>query len=262
MYGSGYKPKEAADADDPPISREQMDEEITCCFAWGTGILFVLVLVLVQLSPVPPGAGPGYLPPESGGGLPGAHGYTFGMLQSQPHAGVQTRDGGFLMVGDGVDYYADPASGVARSMQIAKTDRDGGLQWKHMLGICGYNYGKFGIELADGTFLVAGALCVKRPDGSAPNVMKRALVRLSATGEVLYNQTFANLGESALRRDGIMGVTEVLGTGTIVATGFVGGVPKAGPVTNDGNDKVSRAHRPNTLLLLTVTAASAAFYLT
>ena len=30
-------------------------------------------------------------------------GYTFGAAESHPHAGVQTSDGGFLVVGDGVD---------------------------------------------------------------------------------------------------------------------------------------------------------------
>ena len=29
-------------------------------------------------------------------------GYAFGNAESHPHAGVETKDGGFLMVGDGV----------------------------------------------------------------------------------------------------------------------------------------------------------------
>ena len=31
-------------------------------------------------------------------------GYTFGASESHPHAGVQLQDGGYLVVGDGVDY--------------------------------------------------------------------------------------------------------------------------------------------------------------
>ena len=30
-------------------------------------------------------------------------GYTFGTAESHPHAGVQTIDGGFVVVGDGID---------------------------------------------------------------------------------------------------------------------------------------------------------------
>ena len=32
-----------------------------------------------------------------------AKGYTFGNAESHPHAGVQTLDGGFILVGDGID---------------------------------------------------------------------------------------------------------------------------------------------------------------
>jgi hypothetical protein len=239
MYGGvDYNPKgKAAKPDDAPISRAEMDDEVTCCFAWGTGFLLVMALILVQLPPSTDPLQGAHVPPASAEGLPGAHGYTFGDKESHPHAGVQTKDGGFLMVGDGVNYYADPPYTVVRHMQVAKTSSDGGLEWQLVLGVCDYNYGKSGIELADGTYLVAGAICVKGQNGQ-PNVLKRAIVRVSSTGEVLYNQTFANYGESALRRDGIMSIVELAGTGTVVATGFVGGEPKTGPVATDGSDKV------------------------
>ena len=68
--------------------------------------------------------------------------YSFGSpsLESHPHAGVQTADEGFLMVGDGQDY-AEPINGLKRHLLVAKLDSKGTVQWQLDLGETGYNYG-------------------------------------------------------------------------------------------------------------------------
>merc|ERR1719199_146181 len=72
--------------------------------------------------------------------------YDFAPSESHPHAGVQTHDGGFLIVGDGLDFtHANPA--IDRYVYILKTDTDGHEEWRLTLGTIGWNYGKFGIEL-------------------------------------------------------------------------------------------------------------------
>jgi hypothetical protein len=149
-----------------------------------------------------------------------AEGYTFGPMESHPHAGVQTTDGGFLMVGDGVHY--GNTTVVQRHLLVLKTSSNGTLEWQLTLGSCGHNYGKFGIELDDGTFLVAGAMCGGRSKGTG-TVLKRTLIRLSPVGDILRVQPFDNVGEAENLRDGFMAVSLTAKPGTVVATGFIGG---------------------------------------
>jgi hypothetical protein len=148
-----------------------------------------------------------------------AKGYTFGNSESHPHGGVQTADGGFLMVGDGVDYNNQTV--VQRHIFVLKTSKTGELQWQQQLGDCGKNYGKFGIELSDGTFLISGARCAKKKSGRG-TMLARALFRLDLNGNVLHEQTFDNLGEATNKRDGFMCVSLTAEHNTVIATGFVG----------------------------------------
>lgn len=149
-----------------------------------------------------------------------AKGYTFGNAESHPHSGVQTSDGGFLMVGDGVDYANRTI--VKRHIYVAKIDSAGNLQWQQNFGDVGFNYGKFGIELSDGTFLIAGAKSVS--DGIYGVIEKRALFRISKNGKVMGETLFANNGEREHLRDGFMCVNIVSDKpNTVIATGYVGG---------------------------------------
>ena len=45
---------------------------------------------------------------------------------------------------------------VSRYAYALKTDKDGKLLWQSRFGEIGFNYGKFGIELSDGSLLIAG----------------------------------------------------------------------------------------------------------
>jgi len=150
-----------------------------------------------------------------------ANGYSFGYSGAHPHAGVETSDGGILMVGDGQEWLNMT---VRRHILILKTNSSGATQWKLRLGSCGYNYGKYGIELADKTYLVAGALCGGRADGAAGTALRRTIFRLGPDGQILYVQEFPNSGEAEGRRDVFMALSHTVDQGnTVLTTGTVGG---------------------------------------
>lgn len=150
-----------------------------------------------------------------------ANGYPFSPSESHPHGGVETADGGFLVVGDGVDYTLPPTSAIKRRIYVLRIDKDGKILWQQRVGDLDYNYGKFGIELRDGRILVSGAISEMDAELQVP-VLKRALVLFSAKGELLLQLTLPNAGKHTLKRDGFMCVSQGPGQ-EIVATGFVGG---------------------------------------
>ena len=150
-----------------------------------------------------------------------AHGYPFSPSESHPHGGVQTADGGFLVVGDGVDYTLPPTSAVKRRIYVLRIDKHGTVLWQHRVGDLDFNYGKFGIELRDGRILVAGAISEMDSELQLP-VLKRALVLFSGNGTLLQQLTLPNAGKQTLQRDGFMCVSQGPGQ-QVVATGFVGG---------------------------------------
>jgi hypothetical protein len=149
-----------------------------------------------------------------------AKGYTFGQAESHPHAGVECQDGGYLVVGDGQDY-ADLT--VRRQIMVLKTDRDGNVQWQQTFGDTAWNYGKFGIQLADGNFLIAGAMSRMQEGTHGRVVLQRTLLRLdSITGALLEQLSLPNTGWTENRRDGFMCVAPD-DLDMVIATGFVGG---------------------------------------
>lgn len=63
--------------------------------------------------------------------------YDFAPSESHPHAGVEARDGGFLMCGDGQDYtHKDPS--IDRYVYVLKVDADGNVEWRLTLGTIGW----------------------------------------------------------------------------------------------------------------------------
>lgn len=150
-------------------------------------------------------------------GISWVRGYTDGTCESHNHAGVQTDDGGFLLVGDG-ECYDSPEKGFTRQITVAKVDPTGNMQWLTNVGTVGFNYGKNGVELPDGTFLVVGAIS----EGTKANfVEKRVIIRFSKAGTVLHTQTFENVENGGV--DGLMGVA-IAGPKLVVVTGYVKGV--------------------------------------
>ncbi len=151
-----------------------------------------------------------------------ARGYAFSSAEAHPHAGVQTRDGGFFVVGDGIE--ADPG-GITptRSIMLLRTDAVGNALWQKKIGTTGYNYGKFGIQLRSGDLIVAGALEQTDTTLGYP-VLKRALFLLDdATGNEIARAVLDNNGGELHLRDGFMCVVEGREDGELVTTGFVGG---------------------------------------
>ena len=160
-----------------------------------------------------------------------ARGYTNGACESHPHAGVQLRDGGFLMIGDSVCYQQAHAA-LKRSIFLVRTRADGAVAWQRTLGVVGFNYGKGAIELSDGTLLLATSMSYADGDAAAmgyPFVERRVLLRLSHSGAVLHTTRFnASVPAEPGRRDGFMCVVEAEAEGgadelVVYATGYAGG---------------------------------------
>jgi hypothetical protein len=130
-------------------------------------------------------------------------GYTFGQSESHPHAGVECADGGFLVVGDGQDYANET---VKRHIMVLKTDRAGNAQWQQTFGDLAWNYGKFGIELTDGSVLVAGAMSTAAQAGARGRaVLQRTLLHLDGrTGALLQRLSLPNPGWRDDLKDGFM----------------------------------------------------------
>ncbi len=146
-------------------------------------------------------------------------GFTFGASESHPHAGVECADGGFLVVGDGIDYTRPaPPAKVHRSIMVLRTDAAGNVRWNRTMGDQGWNYGKFGIQLKDGNLLVAGGWTTGQPAA-----LHRALALLSdADGSVLSTTVMPNTGAALGLRELYMSVAQ-RPNGHVVAVGVVGG---------------------------------------
>eukprot|EP00039_Didymoeca_costata_P021667 m.345133 g.345133 ORF g.345133 m.345133 type:complete len:443 (+) comp25774_c0_seq1:127-1455(+) len=148
-------------------------------------------------------------------------GYTFGQDESHPHAGVETLDGGFFVVGDGVNYNNNT---VNRTIMALRTDSTGKQLWQTTIGNTGYNYGKYGIQLKHnpGMLVLAGALSVYNHTLDCI-VLHRALFLLDDKDGSVQDTTFlANTGAREHKRDGYMSVVE-RNDGSIIAVGFVNG---------------------------------------
>ena len=73
--------------------------------------------------------------------------------ESHPHYVIETKDRGFLMVGE-TGFVEDRSSRIL----AVKTDRKGDLIWKKEFGKAGYNLGNCVSEALDGHYLIAGTL--------------------------------------------------------------------------------------------------------
>ena len=123
--------------------------------------------------------------------------------ESHPHYVIETRDGGFLMVGE-TGFVEDRTARIF----LVKTDSKGRLKWKREFGRRGYNLGNCVCEAEDGNFLVAGSLS-----------KNAALIKVRAdSGETLWTKTW-DLGSE----DAFEGVA--LGEdGSILLTGYRDGL--------------------------------------
>jgi hypothetical protein len=183
---------------------------------------------------------------HSGGGAaaPGtkfAVGFNNANCEAHPHAGIQLADGGWLMVGDSVCWDGSTPA-IQRMVFVVVSDSDGKQRWSTRLGDIGFNYGKAGTQLQDGTVVVGGAKSVVDPDAQKAGyayIEVRALWRLDVnTGEVLSENLYPNDGKMTGLRDGVMCVNPTTdGTNGLVATGYVGGEANYDKKTNQYDDE-------------------------
>ena len=179
------------------------------------------------------------------------HGYTYGKLAAHPHATFATADGGYLIIGDCTSYHGtgdvgtgeDWPEALKRAILVTKASADGTFEWSYRYGHIGMNYGKFGVELQDNTFVIGGVAGLDDPDVTDHlYVQRRVLLRITADGRPIKDTIFpAYMPESPGRRDGIMslvaeaGLTEDGGM-VVYATGYVGGETGYDSTTHEYND--------------------------
>ena len=117
--------------------------------------------------------------------------------ESHPHYVIETKDLGFLMVGE-TGFVEDNSARIF----LVKTDQMGKLIWMKELGERGYNLGNFVCEAIDGNYLIAGSL---NKDA--------AVIKVEAgSGKIIWSKKW-NLGTE----DAFEGLA-VTQEGTILAT--------------------------------------------
>ena len=148
------------------------------------------------------------------------------------HYGLQTSDGGYIMVGQTTDGVREYAS----DMLVVKTDANGDLEWQEVLGESEQaDYSTFVTEI-DGGYIVAGAMT------SGEN-QERALVRFDAAGSIVWQKTYPATGNGSIR-----GV-DITGDGGIVATGYVGSGERGYLfISDDGRGSILRTDADGNLL--------------
>lgn len=129
--------------------------------------------------------------------------------EEKPQHGMQTRDGGYIVVG----MTGERARADRSDMLVVKTDAKGDEEWQRRIGSDkAHDWANFVEEVEDG-YVIAGALTVSGDQ-------ERALVKLDSSGITVWQQTYPHAGVDALRG---MDVTD---DGSIVATGYAGGEEK------------------------------------
>ena len=195
-------------------------------FAHSAGVAARPSMAPLKLALASLGLTAAFAPPPSMPAVKFAVGFNNSNCEAHPHAGVELSDGAWLMVGDSQCW--DGSAPYKRGVFVVVAEPSGAQRWTRVLGDLGFNYGKYGSELADGTIVVGGAKSVRDADAARAGyayIEVRALWRLDAkTGALLSETTFPNDGKLHGLRDGVMCATPTSdGTNGIVATGYVGG---------------------------------------
>jgi len=124
-------------------------------------------------------------------------GYNNSNCEAHPHAGVELQDGGWLMVGDSQCW--DGSAPFKRGVFVVATEPDGALRWSSVLGSLGFNYGKYGSQLSDGTVIVGGSKSVHDADAASAGyayIEVRALWRLDVRTGQLLSETHSRMRAS------------------------------------------------------------------
>ena len=139
-----------------------------------------------------------------------------GVGQEWANAVVETRDGGFVVAG----YARDPKTRIS-SAWVFRTDKVGKLVWEHTYGGEHASEAKAIIETDGGGYVVVGSTGGGGTNGSATTKSDMWLLRLTPSGETLWNRTFGKEADEYANGlvqlpDGdyiLAGYTESLGNG-------------------------------------------------
>jgi hypothetical protein len=104
-----------------------------------------------------------------------------------PNSLIQTLDGGFVLAGERGDY-------PNTDFLLLKTDANGNHEWNVSFGGLEWDVATSVIQLADGSFLLAG---VTRSFGALGSDCW--LIKTNSTGHHLWNQTYGNLSDEEVQ---------------------------------------------------------------
>ena len=148
-----------------------------------------------------------------------ATGFSNGMCEAHPHAGIQTADGGYFMVGDSMCW--DDDSAPPRVMFVVKADASGALEWQTALG-------DLGCVGTRATFLCLSrgrARAVRRqPARGSRFSVSSPHVRIVAAVPRVCGRRRASIGR---RRFNYGKFVEQLGDGTLLVAGSASVVDKS-----------------------------------
>ena len=134
------------------------------------------------------------------------------------HEGMETSDGGFLAIGHTAENEVD----FVPNLLIVKTDPFGNELWQAVLGTTNeFDVGYSVAETSDG-YLAGGGIY-------SNGFQKRALIKFSFSGEILWQRIYEHSGIGAVR--GI----EVLNNGEIIITGYIEGEESGFLFISDGS---------------------------
>jgi hypothetical protein len=117
--------------------------------------------------------------PGNGPEVEWVYGYGGWETEEHPHAAIQARDGGFVIVGEATGY-------AGSRIFVVRTDERGTLRFARSYGVGRFNLANFVLEEADGSFLIAGSWDV----GAEAVREDRVLLRLAGDGEVRAMRTY------------------------------------------------------------------------
>jgi len=120
------------------------------------------------------------------------------------HEGMQTRDGGYIAVGHGIESSDDD------DMMIIKVNENGHFQWKQKFGTAGQPGTGYCIAEVSNGYIAGGGIF--DPDSQRT---QRFLAKLDFDGDVIWEKFYGSLGVG-----GIRGI-DITGDGSIVTTGYV-----------------------------------------
>jgi len=122
------------------------------------------------------------------------------------HEGFQTKDGGFLGVGQTYEGYSD-----FMDVLVVKADSAGNLEWQVIIGTPHeFDIGICALEASDG-FYIGGGLY-----SAIEERQMRGLVRLDQDGSVLWKRTYPGIRNGAIR-----GIDSTF-DGNLITTGYTG----------------------------------------